>query len=517
VNPAACKARVAQVLAERGVALEVATVTGDDVLGRLDELRAAGALDLETGRPLPATALSANAYLGAFPIAEALRRGADIVITGRCVDSALVLGPLIAAYGWTPADLDRLAQGSLAGHVIECGAQATGGLATDWRRVERGYADMGFPIVECEPDGSFTVTKPGGTGGVVATETVGEQIAYEVHDPARYVLPDVVCDFTQVRLAEVGPDRVRVTGARGLPPPADYKASITYPDGHRLQATLLIVGHDARAKAERVGAAILERVERINLGRGLGRFRATSVEALGAERYLGAASRAQGTREVVLAIGAAHDDEAALATLAREIAPAATSMVRSITGFVGGRPRASPVVRLASCLVPRRLIAPVVELRGEAVELPASAPPDPAPGAPPDPVPGAPEPAPAALAPGPTRTVPLRWLARGRSGDKGNTANIGILARSPELVPVLRVQLTADRVKQFLAHLVHGEVRRHDWPGLAGWNFVCRDALGGGGIASLRFDPQGKALAQILLELPIEVPASLAVADPEAG
>ncbi len=521
VNPAACKARIAQVLAERGVALEVATVTGDDVLGRLGELRDAGALDLETGRPLPAHALSANAYLGAFPIADALRRGADIVITGRCVDSALALGPLIAAYGWTPGDLDRLAQGSLAGHVIECGVQATGGLATDWRRIERGYADMGFPIVECEPDGSFTVTKPGGTGGRVAPETVGEQIAYEVHDPARYVLPDVVCDFTGVRLAEVGPDRVRVTGARGLPPPADYKASITYPDGHRLQATLLIVGHDARAKAERVGAAILERVERINQGRGLGRFRATSIEALGAERYLGAASRARDTREVVLAIGAAHDQEAALEALAREIAPAATSMVQSITGFAGGRPSVQPVVRLASCLVPRRLVVPIVELRGATIEVPAEVPAElPAPepvAAPPPPSPSEPPPAPAAIAPGPTRTVPLRWLARGRSGDKGNTANIGILARSPELVPVLRAQLTADRVKQFLAHLVHGEVRRHEWPGLAGWNFVCTGALGGGGIASLRFDPQGKALAQILLELPIEVPASLAVADPEAG
>jgi hypothetical protein len=514
VNLVACKARVAQVLAERGVALEVATVIGDDILSSLDELRAAGALDLETGRPLPAEALSANAYLGAFPIAEALRRGADIVITGRCVDSALVLGPLIAAHGWTPGELDRLAQGSLAGHVIECGAQATGGLATDWRRVERGYADMGFPIVECEPDGSFTVTKPDGTGGQVAPETVGEQITYEVHDPARYVLPDVVCDFTEVRLAELGPDRVRVTGARGLPPPANYKASITYADGHRLQATLLIVGHDARAKAERVGAAILERVERINQSRGLGRFRATSIEALGAERYLGAASRAQGTREVVLAIGAAHDSEDALKALAREIAPAATSMVQSITGFAGGRPSVSPVVRLASCLVPRALVVPVVELRGTTVELPATAS---AAAPPPEPDALTPEPAPAPVAPGPTRTVPLRWLARGRSGDKGNTANIGILARSPELVPVLRAQLTADRVKQFLAHLVHGEVRRHEWPGLAGWNFVCRDALGGGGIASLRFDPQGKALAQILLELPIEVPASLAVADPEAG
>ena len=247
VNPAACKARVAQVLAERGVALEVATVTGDDVLGRLDELRAAGALDLETGRPLPAHALSANAYLGAFPIAEALRRGADIVITGRCVDSALALGPLIAAYGWTPGDLDRLAQGSLAGHVIECGVQATGGLSTDWRRVERGYADMGFPIVECEPDGSFTVGKPGGTGGLVAPETVGEQIAYEVHDPARYALPDVVCDFTR-GAARPGRPRPRAGDRRARPAAAGGLQG-----EHHLRRRPSPAGHAADRRPRRAG------------------------------------------------------------------------------------------------------------------------------------------------------------------------------------------------------------------------------------------------------------------------
>jgi hypothetical protein len=507
VNPVACRQAVERVLAAKGLSLNVAIVTGDDVTAQLAELRAAGTPDLETGRPLPERWLTANAYLGAFPIAVALDRGADIVITGRCVDSALALGPLIARFGWKPQDLDRLAQGSLAGHIIECGVQATGGLATDWRLVERGYGEMGFPIAVCAADGSFEITKPGGTGGLVSPATVAEQIVYEVHDPGRYLLPDVVCDFTQIALEQTGPDRVRVTGARGLPPPAAYKASITYADGFRLQASLLIVGHDARAKAERVGAAILERVERINAANGLGGFRATSIEALGSERYFGAASQARATREVVLALGASHDQEAALVTLAREIAPAATSMVQSITGFAGGRPAVQPVVRLASCLVPRAMVAPEVTLGELVIPLPpqpVDAPPSPAA-----------EPA-VAAATGTTRTVPLRWLAHGRSGDKGNTANIGILARGSELVPVLRAQLTAFAVKQFLGHLVLGDVRRHDWPGLGGWNFVCGDALGGGGIASLRFDPQGKALAQILLEMPIAVPVSLAVSDPEA-
>ncbi|MFT3696725.1 MAG: DUF1446 domain-containing protein [Kofleriaceae bacterium] len=508
VNPEACKAAVEKALADKGVSLKVAIVTGDDVMGKLAELRAAGIPDLESGNALPERPLSANAYLGAFPIAKALERGADIVITGRCVDSALVLGPLIAKFGWTRRDLDKLAQGSLAGHVIECGVQGTGGISTDWRLVERGYAEMGFPIVECAADGSFEVTKPYDTGGLVSPATVAEQIVYEVHDPARYMLPDVVCDFTHVTLEQSGPDRVRVTGARGLQPPASYKASITYADGFRLQATLLIVGHEARAKAERVGEAIFERVNRINEARGLGRFRATSIEAIGSERYFGAASRATETREVILAIGAQHDQEAALTMLAREIAPAATSMVQSITGFAGGRPNVQPIVRLASCLVPKQIMAPQVTLDGETIPVP------------PEIVDGPAylshvvEQAAAIDPSGPTKQVPLRWLARGRSGDKGNTANIGIIARTPEYARILAAELTADRVKAYFSHLFLGAVRRYDWPGLDAFNFVAAEALGGGGIASLRMDPQGKALAQILLEMPIAVPADLVVEEP---
>ncbi len=514
VNPLACQQAVQRELAKQGISLEVAIVTGDDITAQLAELRAAGTPDLESGRGLPEHALSANAYLGAFPIAEALRRGADIVITGRCVDSALALGPLIAKYGWTRSDLEQLAQGSLAGHIIECGVQGSGGISTDWRLVERGYAEMGFPIVEVAADGSFEVTKPYDTGGLVSPATVAEQVVYEVHDPGQYILPDVVCDFTQVKLEQLGPDRVGVTGARGLAPPATYKASITYADGFRLQATLLIIGHEARAKAERVGAAILERVHRINEAKGLGAFRSTSVEALGSERYFGKASQAQEAREIVLAIGASHEQQAALETLAREIAPAATSMVQSITGFASGRPSVQPVVRLASCLVPKPLVTPHVAIGDAVIPVPPEVV-----GGPPylSHVEDPPVPVGAVAALGETTLVPLRWLARGRSGDKGNTANIGILAREPAYVPVLEAQLTAEAVKQFLAHLILGTLRRYPWPGLGGWNFVCGDALGGGGIASLRFDPQGKALAQILLELPIAVPLSLAVGDPDAA
>ena len=511
VNPLACRDALVAGLAALGVSLRIAVVTGDDLSGEVAALRSEGVVDTESGGALPEHALSANAYLGAQPIAEALRRGADIVITGRCVDSALALGPLVAAFGWT--DLDRLAQGSLAGHVIECGAQATGGVFTDWRLVESGYEEMGFPIVECSEDGSFVVEKPAGTGGLISPDTIGEQIVYEVHDPAHYILPDVVCDFTQVRLEQVGPDRVRVTGARGLAAPATLKASVTYADGFRAGATILILGHDARAKAERTAKAILARVDRINGEKGMGPLSRTSFEMLGSEMYFGEASQQKSTREVVLAIAAAHPKKEALETFAREIAPAATSMVQSITGFAGGRPSVAPVVRLASCLVARSRVSPKVVFENETIDVPAT-------------ITSSDSTAPregsssdlgeATNPGGAKREVPLRFIAHGRSGDKGNVANIGLLARRPEHLPILRAGVTAAAVKAYLGHLVKGDVTRYEWPGLSGVNFVLKDALGGGGIASLRHDPQGKGLAQILLEMPISVPIAMAV-DPEGG
>lgn len=504
VNPIACRDALSAGLAKLGVSLKIAVVTGDDLSGEMNALRAEGVLDTETGGPLPAQPLSANAYLGAAPIAEAIRRGADVVITGRCVDSALALGPLLATFGWS--DLHRLAQGCLAGHVIECGAQATGGIYTDWHDVEAGWEEMGFPIVEVSEDGSFVVEKPEGTGGLVSPDTVAEQVVYEVHDPANYALPDVVCDFSNVRLEAIGNDRVRVTGARGLPPPPTLKASITYADGFRVGATVLITGHEARAKAERTGQAILARAQKFNEMRGLGPFTRTSIEMLGSEFYFGDASRATGTREVVLALAATHKDKNALELLAREIAPAGTSMVQSLSGFAGGRPSVAPVVRLASCLVPRDRVAPKLLIDGETIDVPAIAS-DTAPVT----IRTGDDDEDATIPDGPRREVPLRLLAHGRSGDKGNTSNIGVLARKPQFVPILRAALTTKTVARYFAHFVHGKVTRFEWPGLDGFNIVMHDALGGGGMASLRHDPQGKGLAQILLEMPISIPEGLVI------
>ena len=235
VNPRACAQALEALAGELGVEIAVAVIEGDDVFTSL-------------GATVGAGAVSANAYLGATPIAAALEAGAQVVITGRCVDSALALGPLMHRFGWSAGDYDRLASGSLAGHLIECGAQATGGLFTDWRDVP-DWPHIGYPIVEVEPDGTFVVTKPPGTGGLVTPATVAEQLLYEIGDPGAYALPDVVCDFRAVAMRQDGPDRVRVTGARGRAPGDAYKVSATYLDGFRCSATLTIVGFEAAAKA----------------------------------------------------------------------------------------------------------------------------------------------------------------------------------------------------------------------------------------------------------------------------
>jgi len=250
MNPRGCAQALAVLAAEQGLTVRIAIVEGDDVVPQLPALRESGVKEMQGVRPLPDNLISANAYLGALPIRQALDRGAQIVITGRCVDSAVTLGVLMHEFDWQPDDYDYLAQGSLAGHIIECGCQATGGLHTDWANVPN-WPEIGYPVVECRSDGSFLVSKPAGTGGLVSTATVGEQVLYEIGDPAAYLLPDVVCDFTQVQLRQLGPDVVEVSGARGRMPGNSYKVSATYVEGFRCSAQLCIVGVDAVAKAER--------------------------------------------------------------------------------------------------------------------------------------------------------------------------------------------------------------------------------------------------------------------------
>ena len=507
INPLACRDALVKLIHDAGLNLKVAVVLGDDLIDQQDALRAQQPTEMFSQQAMPARLASINAYLGATPIAAALAQGADIVITGRCVDSAVVLGPLMHEFGWASDDYDKLAQGSLAGHVIECGAQCTGGNFTDWHLVADGYANMGFPIVEVSADGSFVVSKPAKTGGLVSVATVAEQIVYEIGDPQSYLLPDVIADFSHVQLEQVGPDQVWVTGARGRAPSNDYKVSATYADGYRVLVSFMLGGRDAQQKGQTVAQAIIDKCQRVLALRGAPAFSQTSIEILGTETTYGAQAHPvqAACREVVVKIAVKHALREACQFFASEIAQAATGMAPALTGIVGGRPKVSPVIKLFSMLVDKAQVQIEVDLDGKrwsvahpqgsnASHLPAL---------------------PAGDVAQPSDDdilVALIDLAYARSGDKGNHANIGVIARRPDYLPWIRAALTEAAVADYMAHVLddpNSRVTRFELPAIHALNFLLENALGGGGMASLRIDPQGKAFGQQLLDMPVRIPADL--------
>ena len=505
VNPKACAAALEALLAKQGVALKVAYVDGDDVLPQLETWKAQGVKEMFTGAALPEKPISMNAYLGGFPIAAALAKGADVVITGRCVDSAVTLGACIHEFGWGPKDVDKLAGGSLAGHIVECGAQACGGIFTDWEQVP-AWEDIGYAIAEVSADGSFVATKPEGTGGLVSVGTVGEQMLYEIGDPQAYMLPDVVCDFSQVRIEQVGKDRVRVSKAKGYAPTATYKCSTTYEDGFRVGNLVAIGGIDAAAKARRTGEAVLKRMEGVLRARNWGPFTETSIEVLGDEDSYGPHKHHIGGREAILKLAAKHTRKEPLEIMMRELTSSGTSFAPGTSGYAGLRPKVTPVVRHFSCAIPKTDVRVTVHMAGDSFAVPVDAS-------------GGFDlkmlvrPVVDAKTSPTSASVPLIKIAFARSGDKGNNSNIGVMARKAVYAPFIRAALTEAAVAKWFVHLFEGgkgKVERWDLPGTHALNFLLHDALGGGGVASLRNDPQGKALAQQLLEFPIPLPRELA-------
>ncbi|MEK6806521.1 MAG: acyclic terpene utilization AtuA family protein [Pseudomonadota bacterium] len=505
VNPLACKKALEEVAAKAGVALKVGVVLGDDLLPRKKEF--SDCTEIDTGKPMPGSFVSMNAYLGAFPIAKALDEGAQIVITGRCVDSAVVLGPMIHEFGWKETDYDKLAAGSIAGHIIECGAQCTGGNFTDWELVKGHFPDMGFPIVEAQADGGFTVTKPDNTGGLVSVHTVLEQMLYEIGDPRAYLLPDVVCDFTQVKLEQAGEHRVKVSGCRGYAPTPSYKVSATYPAGMRCAALFMIGGIDAAKKGRASASSVIEKVRRQLLEQKLGDFTGVDIHCIGAEETYGPHARAAvaATREVVVKIAVQHPNPKALKLFAREIAQAATAMAPGFTGyFGGGRPEPHMIPKLFSTLVPKDKVPVEVVVGDQGFPVSVSSKGSfESPQAEPEQIPSVKA----------DTTVPLIKLALARSGDKGDHANIGVIARKAEYLPYIRAALSTAALRKYFAHVLaggeSGKVERWELPGTMSLNFLLHHALGNGGAASLRTDPQGKAYGQMLLDFPVPVPAAL--------
>ena len=503
VNPEACGAAARELIKEAGLDLKVAVVTGDDLLDRAQDFAAMQDMFSGADCPDPASLASVNAYLGGFPVAKALDGGADIVITGRSVDSAVTLGACIHAFGWQPQDLDALAGGSLAGHIIECGPQASGGNFTDWE-LSGDIAEIGYPFIDIDGDGVFTVMKPEGTSGVVNVGTVSEQMLYEIGDPQAYLLPDVTCDFSGVTIEQAGDNQVRVAQAKGHTPPTHYKVCATYADGFRAGTLMSFIGLQAAAKAKSFAEAAFVRARNVLRQHNLADYSETSIEVIGDDSQFGEATSNPHAREVVMKIAAKHETQAGAGALLREISGLGLATPAGLSIFAGSRAKPSPVVRLFSFLLPIADLSIGLDVDGqkqsfeEAAVSGGDAPASP-------PVPDAP-PEKGAV------DVPLVKLAWGRSGDKGNKANIGIIARDAAYLPYIWAALDEDAIRHRFGHFIgdNPALARFYLPGSHAMNILIEDALGGGGVASLRNDQQGKAYAQILLDHPIPIPQKLA-------
>ena len=514
VNPKACAEAVRHIIKEQGLDLKVACVLGDDLIAQREEIAQQGHREMFTGEPFPAVerVASINAYLGAFPVARALGEGADIVITGRCVDSAVTLGACIDAFQWDVDEVDKLAGGSLAGHILECGPQATGGNFTDWALVN-DIDNIGYPIAEISADGSFVCSKAENTGGLVSVGTVAEQMLYEIGDPQAYLLPDVVCDFSQVEIEQIKDNLVRVTGAKGLPAPSSYKVCTTYADQFRGGTNMTFYGVDAEKKAHRLAEAIFKASGKTLAQFGLPDYTETSVELIGAESQFGDGARLKDCRELSMKIAVKHPDAAGIGILLKECVGLGLATPPGLSGFAGARPKPSPVVRLYSFLLPKNQVRVRVEIDGLSIDCPQSE----AESAVFDEQAIVRPPSPVSVGDASTQ-VSLIDLALGRSGDKGDKANIGIIARKPEYLPYIYAALTEQTVAELFAHfLPEGAVKnscrfveRYLLPGSHSINFLLHQVLGGGGMASIRNDPQGKGFAQLLLTAPILVPTAMA-------
>ncbi len=505
INPSACADAVEALCRDCGVDLPVGVVAGDDLHPRLDELSAKGEgfahLDGERAyEEVRGRVVAANAYIGAKPVVSALRGGARIVVTGRTTDAALILAPLVHEFGWDWEDWDLMAAGTVAGHILECGAQATGGNYTDWQRIP-SMLDVGYPIVEASPDGSFVVTKHPDTGGLVGRRTVTEQLLYEIGDPRAYLTPDVAVDFTSLELTEDGPDRVRVSGARGRVAPETLKVSMVYEHGYRAVGTVLVSGPHAIAKGKRLAEMVWHRVGED--------FADRRTDFIGYRACWGdAAPEEIEPNEIVLRLAVAGHERAKLDHFSKVFLGFALQGPPGL-GILGGRPSVETAYGFWPATVAREYVDAVVEVRsgGErrVTEVPMTFAaagvvdpaelPDPA-GVSEDEEPHTPR----------TTRVALSTIASARSGDKGDHSNIGVAARSEIAYEFLRESLSAQRVRGFFQDLIAGDVVRYEVPNLLAFNFVLHNALGGGGTLSLRVDHQGKTLAQGLLTMNIDVP-----------
>ncbi len=497
LNPAGCAAAARAIYDRLGVRAQVAHIEGDDLLPQLAELQARGEplQHLDKGMPLSdlkAPILSANAYLGAWGIAEALSRGADLVICPRVTDAALVVGPAAWRFQWRRDDWDPLASAVVAGHILECGAQATGGNYAFFREVP-GLEHPGFPIAEIESDGSFVVTKHPGTGGLVSVGTVTAQLLYEIAGPA-YLSPDVTARFDTISLAQVGPDRVRVSGVRGEPPPATTKVCINHAGGYRNSMTFVLTGLDVEEKARLAERTLWQLVG------GRERF-AESHVSLRLTNRPDPASNEEAFAFLSVSVKDPDPQRVGRAFSSKVVEMALASYPGFTMTTPPSREEAFGVywpALVSAHAVPHRVILPDATIEIAPTDAPAAF-------ARPSALP-----APALEVPGgPTREAPLGLLCGARSGDKGGNANVGVWVKTPAAWVWLERFLTVDRLRALLVEARDLEVERFALPNLLALNFVVKGLLGDGVAASLRADPQAKSLGEYLRAKLAPIPVAL--------
>ncbi len=516
VNPLGCAEVVAQVCQKIGLNPRIAVVHGDDILDVLPDFRQRGISfqNMDDGRDFSAVAdkiCAANIYFGAAPIVQALQWQPDIVITGRVTDTGITLAPMIYEFGWSLDDWDRLAAGIVAGHLMECGAQATGGNFTDWHKIT-SFQNIGFPVVEMQASGEFVLTKHPGTGGLVSVDTAREQIFYEMGNPFAYISPDVVADFSTIQLAADGNDRVRVRGVKGYEPTPFYKVSMAYSDGFKCSDSIMVSGPNARAKAEVFSDLFWNRCADLDLSE-------TNTEYLGWNSCHQSLRTQDEANEIVLRLAARAEAQEPLQKMAK-LVPALILSGPPGVCVRGGVAKPQEVISYWPALFPKKQAHPKLALfeNGKVTQerddhstlVGQFAPTNPT--------------SASEVCHQASRTLtatigerrsksakrlPLSTICLARSGDKGDMCNIGVIARSEAAFEFLDQFLRAETVKNWFQELCLGSVTRYRVAGLHGHNFLLERALGGGGTKTLRTDAQGKTFAQALLAQEIEIPAAV--------
>lgn len=506
INPLACARKILSELNKKDIDLKITVVVGDNIIERIDEFYPDQTLftDMETGDDfahIKENIQSANVYLGVPPLLKALESGADLILAGRVTDTSITMAPFIYELGWDLGDWDKLAAGLVAGHIIECGAQASGGNFTDWQKVN-SWNNMGYPIVEMNKDGSFEVYKHANTGGLISCDTIREQLVYEMGDPKHYISPDVVADFSQLELKEIASNRVLVKNAKGHPSTHFLKVSMAYEDGYKAVSSIVISGGRVLNKARE-----FEKIfwERLNTD-----YKKTNTEYIGYNACHQDLVEDIDPNEILLRFSVYDDDLEKIKAFSTSIAPLILSGPPGVA-VTGGRARSQQVITYWPTLIPKSLIQTTVHVLDSAGEIKETYDIDSVLGNESDFTPVNGEISSEKedeFSQMEMIVVPLRDVCMARSGDKGDTFNIGVLARSEKIYSYLKVKLTSDVVKSMFAGICKGKVKRYELDNLLALNFLLEESLDGGGTKSLMIDAQGKTMASALLNQTFPIPKS---------